>query len=105
MNLLLNAIQAIQGGGGRSGDGAVEIFLAADGFTVSDNGPGIPPALVPHLFEPFTSDKPAGTGLGLHLARAIAQAHGARLEYRPRAGGGACFVFSGLPAAAPPPPA
>lgn len=104
MNLLLNAIQAIQGQSERTADGRIEIALAADGFSVIDDGPGIAPALATRLFEPFTSGKTAGTGLGLHLARAIAQAHGARLEHRAQPSGGACFVLSGL-LSAPPPPA
>ncbi len=40
-------------------------------ITVSDNGPGIDPALRDHVFEPFVSSKPAGQGLGLALVRKL----------------------------------
>ena len=105
MNLLLNAIQAQHAGsGGESAEGyscsrgAARIELAADGFSVSDDGPGVAEALQPQLFEPFSSSRAHGAGLGLHLARAIADAHGGRLAYR-RLERGACFVLSGLPPA------
>jgi two-component system sensor histidine kinase AtoS len=90
INLLLNAIQAAQRGGGN-----VTISVLADGFSVLDDGPGVPPEQVPHLFEAFRTTRPDGTGLGLHLARSIAQAHGAELRHESRAPG-ACFVLSGL---------
>jgi signal transduction histidine kinase len=95
MNLLLNAIQAQHVRAAGAGGGAVRVVIAADGFSVSDDGPGVDPALVPRLFEPFASGRPDGTGLGLHLARAIAEAHGAKLAYAPQAKG-ARFVLSGL---------
>lgn len=89
MNLVLNAIQA------QHGSGVVRIGIAGDGFTVNDDGPGVDPALVPHLFEPFSGNRAGGTGLGLHLSWQIAQAHGAKLEYRKLAKG--CeFQLSGL---------
>jgi signal transduction histidine kinase len=45
--------------------------------TISDNGPGIPASIRRALFDPFvTAEKPNGTGLGLTLARQIAEEHG-----------------------------
>ncbi len=90
MNLLLNAIQAAQQGGG-----AVRIRVAADGFTIDDDGPGVPADQAPHLFEAFRSSRAEGTGLGLHLARAIAEAHGATLTHEPLTPG-ARFRVQGL---------
>jgi signal transduction histidine kinase len=49
--------------------------------TISDNGPGIPAAVRSTLFDPFvTAGKPIGTGLGLTLARQIAEEHGGNIR-------------------------
>jgi two-component system, NtrC family, sensor histidine kinase PilS len=58
---------------------------------VSDRGPGVPPENVERIFEPFFSGERGGTGLGLFLARELAQASGATLLYEPRVGGGSTF--------------
>ncbi len=48
-------------------------------FSIRDSGPGIAPALVDRLFEPFVTNKPEGLGLGLSISRTIVAAHGGRL--------------------------
>jgi len=58
---------------------------------VSDRGPGVPPESVERIFEPFFSGERRGTGLGLFLARELAQTSGATLLYVPREGGGSTF--------------
>jgi two-component system, NtrC family, sensor histidine kinase PilS len=58
---------------------------------VSDRGPGVPPESVERIFEPFFSGERGGTGLGLFLARELAQTSGATLLYEPRSGGGSTF--------------
>jgi two-component system, NtrC family, sensor histidine kinase PilS len=62
---------------------------------VADRGPGVAPEQAERIFEPFFSSG-RGTGLGLFLARELAQANGATLLYESRAGGGSVFrlVFS-----------
>lgn len=94
LNLVLNGVQACSAGAGS----AVAVIVRSDGFAVEDDGPGLPPAVAARLFEPFSSGRERGTGLGLHLAKAVADAHGARLVHEAPARG-ARFVLSGLPAA------
>jgi two-component system C4-dicarboxylate transport sensor histidine kinase DctB len=67
---------------------------------VSDTGPGIPSDILPRLFEPFVSSKPAGTGLGLGLviSAQLARAMDGTLRAANLPEGGACFVVD-LPAA------
>jgi len=80
-------------------------------IVVSDSGPGIPAEVLPHLFEPFARARGLrdrrGTGLGLAVAKALAEALGGTLTATNRAEGGARFVVA-LPrsaASAPPAPA
>jgi signal transduction histidine kinase len=94
-NLLTNAIDAAQGR--PDGSGRVEIALtSADGrrgrLEVRDNGPGPAAAIADRLFEAFVSAKRDGVGLGLWLARRIAEAHGGSLQWR-RDEGATAFAF------------
>jgi len=104
--LCANAMDAI----GRSGrvDITVEpLARAARGerdspgvrIVVSDNGPGIPPEVRPHIFDPFFSGREAGRGLGFGLSKAwrIVTEHGGRISVHSPAEGGAMF-FVELPA-------
>jgi signal transduction histidine kinase len=108
LNLLLNAAQAMHGGGQVSittqvhgtdvADGAPSV--AAGGPTVevclTDTGPGIPPAIVSELFTPFFTTKPRGTGLGLAISRRIIEDHGGWIRAESPPGQGATFRI-GLP--------
>jgi signal transduction histidine kinase len=79
VNLTQNAIEAAGTGGW------VRITLADAGsaitLSVVDSGPGPSPAVVDHLFEPFATGKPEGVGLGLTVARRIAEAHGGTVRH------------------------
>jgi signal transduction histidine kinase len=68
---------------------------------VSDNGPGIPAEVLPHVFQPFvTFGKAHGTGLGLAICDRIVAEHGGKMSAVNRPGSGACFRF-GLPRTRP----
>jgi two-component system sensor histidine kinase BaeS len=67
--------------------------------SVVDSGPGIPPELLPHLFERFAkSAESRGSGLGLAIARRLAEAHGGSIRAEQPTGGGTAIVFE-LPVA------
>jgi len=68
-------------------------------LTVADSGPGVPPAQIDQIFEPFSTTKREGLGLGLSISRAIVAAHNGHLRVRNGADGGAVFAIR-LPAAA-----
>jgi two-component system sensor histidine kinase PilS (NtrC family) len=57
-------------------------------FEVADDGPGVPFAARPQLFEPFFTTRAGGTGLGLYVARQICEANGATLDLVETSGGG-----------------
>jgi signal transduction histidine kinase len=62
--------------------------------TCTDDGPGVPPEILPRLFQEFaTYGKANGTGLGLALSHAIVAEHGGTLRYEPGPGSGARFVL------------
>ncbi|MGM3276211.1 sensor histidine kinase [Ralstonia sp. 24A2] len=97
-NLLDNAVKFSPAGT------TVEIAWSAEHgdavLQVSDHGPGIPPAELPHIFERFyrgarvrASETP-GTGLGLALSQAIVQAHGGRIDAANAQKGGMIFRIS-----------
>ena len=70
---------------------------ARDGWlrcSVADTGPGISPAIVDRLFEPFATTKPTGIGLGLAMSRSMIESHGGKLWMERGAGGGTVFHFS-----------
>jgi signal transduction histidine kinase len=99
LNLLLNAVQAIEG------SGSIQVHLAERepfvAISVTDTGRGIEPNHLQNIFRPFFTTKGKGTGLGLSLAQRIVEAHGGRLEVKSTLGEGSCFtVLLPLPEAA-----
>jgi signal transduction histidine kinase len=57
-------------------------------WTITDNGPGVPPDLSAHLFRPFFTTRPGHCGLGLALVRKLVELHGGRAQANNLAGGG-----------------
>jgi two-component system NtrC family sensor kinase len=90
MALALNAARAMAAGGTLTLRGSREGGKVV--LDVMDTGPGIPPAIRAHIFEPyFTTDPSKGTGLGLAIARSLVRGRGGDLGYRPRRGVGGSF--------------
>ena len=92
VNLLRNACEAASGRvllrGEPDPDGTLRV-------AVEDDGPGVPPEILPKLFTPFFSTKESGTGLGLALVAKIAGLHAGEVSVgRSAALGGARFVLS-----------
>ncbi|NNM20111.1 MAG: HAMP domain-containing histidine kinase, partial [Gammaproteobacteria bacterium] len=98
-NLVSNALRYT-----RPVDGAVEISIAAAGdawqIRVRDHGPGLTADQAAHLGEPFYRGDPSrtrhtgGSGLGLYLAKLVAEAHGGSLQLDSSVTDGACFVVT-----------
>ena len=95
LNLLGNSIQAIADGPGR---GTITVGLVAiEGFiriSFTDDGPGIPADVLPHIFEPFYTTKPVGkgTGLGLSICQEIVHDHGGEIRVESHARRGTTFI-------------
>jgi signal transduction histidine kinase len=100
LNLLLNALQAMEGRAG----GQLVVRTRLDGeavrIDVIDNGPGISDDVRARVWEVYFSTKKGGTGLGLPTARRIAEEHGGSLEFLTEAGKGTDFVLR-LPLSGP----
>ena len=83
LNLLQNAIEALDGVAGPSIKLGVEAKDETVVIHVTDNGPGVAPAVQQRLFTPFTTDKRDGLGLGLVISRDIVAAFGGELALEP----------------------
>lgn len=95
VNLLRNAVEALADASAR------DIYIASapdrEGMvrvSVADSGTGLDPQIVEQLFKAFTTTKSNGMGLGLSICRTIIEAHGGRIWYEDRPGGGAMFNFT-----------
>jgi len=90
LNLLLNAIQAIEG------PGTIKVKLKPQGLyaaiVVADTGRGISPEHLPNIFRPFYTTKGDGTGLGLSLARRIVEEHHGKIDVTSAVGKGSKFI-------------
>jgi signal transduction histidine kinase len=107
LNLLFNAQQAmatVESSAHRlvirtQGDAAGQILV-----TIEDSGPGFDPAWLDRVFDPFTTTRAEGMGMGLAICRSIVESHGGRMQAANRPEGGARVTIT-LPSADPSHPA
>ncbi|SMC25622.1 two-component system, NtrC family, sensor histidine kinase HydH [Desulfacinum hydrothermale DSM 13146] len=91
LNLYLNAIQAMEGGGTlrisvcREGESAV--------VSIQDTGPGIPKDVLGRIFDPYFTTKPRGVGLGLAIVHRVVEAHQGEVTVHSEPGSGTRFVL------------
>ncbi len=92
LNVTLNALECVPNGG------HVDILLSTDLATASivirDDGPGIPAALLNSIFDMHFTTKETGTGIGLYVARAVAESHGGEIRVDSQLGAGSTFIIS-----------
>lgn len=100
MNLLQNAAEAMSSGGQIALIAGVQQAIDDNGtkfslirLAVEDHGCGLDPETRQHLFEPFWTTKPTGTGLGLATVYRIIESHGGTIQAEDRDGGGTVFTI------------
>jgi signal transduction histidine kinase len=99
INLIQNALQAIEAGGtlqirtalhkGPDFQGAPRAWVDIE---VTDTGPGVPQQVLANLFQPFVTTRQKGTGLGLAISQRIVKAVGGEILVRTRANHGSTFT-------------
>ena len=100
-NLLLNAVESIEG------EGRIDIRVESSRsdyvlIRIADNGCGIAPEHLNHIFDPFFTSKPDGTGLGLSIVHTILESHDGWLEVESSSGQGTTFTIKLKRLASPP---
>jgi len=98
--LIMNALDAMPQGGNLWLTTRVDPEQSLEQIVVRDDGSGIPPEILPHIFEPFLTTKEAGHGVGLGLAisRSILERHHGTIAVESEPGRGTTFKIS-LPCA------
>jgi signal transduction histidine kinase len=96
LNLIMNALQAMEDGGGKL---LVETVAASEGeisIVIGDSGPGIATDTLPKIFQPwFTTKKPGeGTGLGLFVTKTLVENMGGRIEVKSELDEGTQFTVT-----------
>ena len=95
VNLVLNALRACRPGG------TVRVVLAAAPgsraeFRVEDDGEGISPELLPHVFKPYASGREGGHGMGLAIVKRLVESHGWTIDVRSEPGAGTRMRVAGI---------
>ena len=94
LNIVKNAVAAVES----AGVGTVRLITSREGtgearLTVEDDGHGISPEKMPHIFQVFYSGRPGGSGLGLAIARRVVEGHNGRIEVDSASGAGTRFTL------------
>jgi two-component system sensor histidine kinase HydH len=93
LNLYLNAIESMDEGG------KLDVWISNSEYQnsieirIADNGSGISPGDLAHIFDPYFTTKAAGTGLGLAIVHNIVEAHGGKVKVDSKLGEGAIFTI------------
>jgi two-component system sensor histidine kinase HydH len=100
LNIFMNALEAVDEGG------QITVRLSKRSnnqliLEVEDTGPGVPPELLPNIFDAFVTTKPEGSGLGLAIGRAIANAHHASIQAENSTRGRGLKIIVGFPVPEP----
>jgi len=102
LNLIINAIDAMSARGGtlcirtaldQMRTPNSEQWIPAVRIEVSDTGEGIPPEMLPHIFEPLFTGKTNGTGMGLSISYSIVEAHSGHITVESQVGQGTTFTI------------
>src|SRR5262249_10184538 len=95
LNIILNAAQALDEAGGKRNGVRIVTYDRGESVMVEieDNGPGIPPDVLPRIFDSFFTTKPRGigTGLGLPISQGIVRSLGGEISVESEWGQGATF--------------
>lgn len=95
LNLIRNALDAMSHAQRRELAIATKVLSSElIEISVADTGPGISPAIVEQLFQPFVTTKKQGMGVGLSICRTIVESHGGRIWVDSRPGHGCTFSFT-----------
>ena len=94
MNLLLNAVDAMQDGGILVMKTRFDTATQAVWVEISNTGRELDTAVIDKIFQPFFTTKPKGTGLGLAISKRLVEEHGGRIGVARNPGGGAIFNVS-----------
>jgi len=97
LNLILNAMEAMSNHPAENHQIIVSTRLPNTEeveISVADSGPGVDPANLPRLFEPFYTTKQSGMGMGLAISQRIVEAHSGRIRAENQPTGGAVFLVN-----------
>ena len=97
VNLVRNSLEAIREANTSRGHITIQSSILPNDIVelcIADNGAGVAPEMVEHLFDPFQTKKPGGSGLGLSVSRSIIESHGGKLWFDNGHRNGAHFCFT-----------